>query len=130
MAPRAKRRRSNGARRRKRIRTVSANERWLHLSALDEDTHTTLQTLWRRASFLCSYSSFLLALMTVVQNSNAPHLNQHAVVQLVTHFTRQTTCYLALLRFWRRLDHILYDIPEEQEKKPRMLMLDMPRWHG
>ena len=32
MAPQAKRRRSNGARRRKALRDVSANERWLHLS--------------------------------------------------------------------------------------------------
>eukprot|EP00579_Thalassiosira_antarctica_P005980 CAMPEP_0201880734 /NCGR_PEP_ID=MMETSP0902-20130614/11247_1 /ASSEMBLY_ACC=CAM_ASM_000551 /TAXON_ID=420261 /ORGANISM="Thalassiosira antarctica, Strain CCMP982" /LENGTH=65 /DNA_ID=CAMNT_0048408795 /DNA_START=161 /DNA_END=358 /DNA_ORIENTATION=+ len=41
MAPRAKRRRTNGVRRRKPLGAVTANQRWLHLSAAGEPRRRT-----------------------------------------------------------------------------------------
>ena len=121
MAPIAKRRRSNGALRRKAVRMAATNDRWMHLYAGNITVRNTLQYVWKTTSRVSTYSVFLLALSHLVQESAGQDADMTLLTDIVSLFTRQTFCYVAMLRFWRRLDHVLHDIPTVEESVPRRL---------
>ena len=120
MAPRAKLRRTNGARHRRALRNATANLRCLHLSAGDVFVRTTLQSVWRRTSLVSSYSSFLLSVALTVERlavgTAADMAVIHHVIQL---FSMNTVCFMSLLQIWTRIDHLLYDITAEEEDQPQ-----------
>ncbi len=122
MAPSAKRRRSNDARRRKTLRRVSANERWMHLSAGDTAVRNTLQYCWEITTRISTYSVFLLALSHVVQDAAVQGADMEMLADIVSAFTGQKYYLIDMLQFWRRLDHYLYNIPRKEESQPCVLM--------
>ena len=68
MPSQAKRCRLNNARRRKSLGDVTANQRWLHLGAGAISVQSTLHSIWRQTSLLCSYSAFFLSVATIVED--------------------------------------------------------------
>lgn len=118
MARRAKRRASNGARRRQPLRRVPANARWMHLSAGEVSTRDRLQSVWGWTSILCSYSSTMLAIASVVSSAADDNADMDAIQEMVEYITVSTVCYLSLLQMWRTMDNLLYDISPEEEEQP------------
>ncbi|KAL9189077.1 hypothetical protein ACHAXT_011567 [Thalassiosira profunda] len=119
MAPRAKRRAANGARRRTTLRRVSANDRWLHLSAGDIDVRDTLQTIWGWTSIAASFSALLLALAVVVEDVAGPGADMAAIEEMIELFGISTISCMSLLEVWTALDTALFDITPEEEAQPR-----------
>ena len=66
MARRAKRSNFNGARRRKKKRQATANERWLHLGAGGVSARGTLQTAWEWTALAGSVAALLTTMSMVV----------------------------------------------------------------
>ncbi len=100
---------------------AATNDRWMHLYAGDITVRNVLQYVWKTTSRVSTYSVFLLALSHVVQESAGQDADMTLLSDIVSLFTRQSFCFVAMLRFWRRLDHILYDIPIAEETVPRLL---------
>ena len=71
-------------------------------------------------SCLASYSLFILALSLAVSVSAGPNIDYETISELIDLFTRQTICCATLVNLWRQIDHILYDIPFEEESRPRL----------
>lgn len=119
MARRAKRRLSNGLRRRKALRDAPANERWLHLGAGAISTRSTLHHAWRQTSLVCSYSSFLLTFAMTVETLAGGNPTDMAVIhQAIDLFSTNLLTYMSLLEIWTIMDHILHDITPEEEAQP------------
>jgi len=119
MAKRARRRQENGARRRNTLRRVSANDRWLHLSAGDITARNTLQMLWGWTSVFCSFSLYATTLSTVVSEAATSNVDAEMIDDMIELFNISTVCFVSLLRVLRSLDHALYDITLEEEAQPR-----------
>ena len=119
MAKRARRRISNGARRRKPLRRVSANDRWLHLSASDITARNTLQTVWGWTSVVCSFSLYLTALTTAIGEAAAANMIPAEIDDMLSLLGSNTACFISLLRVCRNMDSNLYDIAPVEEEQPR-----------
>ena len=120
MPARAKRRRLNGARRRKAMRKVAANERWMHLPAANVSVRATLQTCWRWSQIACAYSTMMTVLSLVAQgqaNMNA-NMDADAINALVANAALVTASFASFMHMWMQMDHILHDITPEEEAQP------------
>ena len=131
MARRAARRQSNGLRRRKALRDVTKNERWLHLAAGAVSARSTLHSVWRQTLTVCSYSSFLLSFSMTVETLLGGNHNDMAVIhQFVETMSLFHTSFMSLLEIWTTMDHLLHDITPEEESRPlqftrhKMLQID------
>ena len=118
MAKRARRRVSNGARRRKALRWVSANNRWLHLSASDITARNTLQTVWGWTSVICSFSLYLTALTAAIGEAAATNMNPAEINDMLSLLGYNTACFISLLQVCRNMDSNLYDITPVEERQP------------
>ena len=119
MAPRAKRRQSNGLRRRKALREVSSNVRWLHLGAGAISVRGTLHSVWRHTSLVCSYSSFLLSFaMTIETFSGGNSADMEAIHLAIELFSLNLTSFMSLLEICNTMDHLLHDISSAEESLP------------
>ena len=98
MAPRAKCCQSNGLRRCKALREVSSNVCWLHLGAGAISARSTLHSVWRHTSLVCSYSSFLLSFaMTIETLFGGNSADMEAIHLAIKLFSLNLTSFMSLL---------------------------------
>ena len=112
-----KRRAVNGRRRRKPVRQVSPNERWLHLTAGAVSNQQTLQTCTVWAMAASTYCTLLTALGLCVQGTG---LDSDAVKALVANAAITAASYCSVLHLFTDWDHLLHDIPPEHDRVPAM----------
>ena len=112
-----KRRAVNGRRRRKPVRQVSPNERWLHLKAGAVSNQQTLQTCTVWAMAASTYCTLLTALGLCVQGTG---LDSDAVKALVANAAITAASYCSVLHLFTDWDHLLHDIPPEHDRVPAM----------
>lgn len=117
MARHPKRRRLNDAIRRKPIRNVHVNARDLHLSAIHASLMRTLHKIWSKQVVFANYWMFYVGYFIVFEQilSTDPNPNNNAfdsAVDGVRNFCAANAClYVALVRQWTEIDHLLFDIP-------------------
>ena len=98
MARRAKRRQSNGLRRRKALCDVTSNHRWLHLNAGAISAQSTLHGVWHRTSLVSIYSSFLLAFsLNLEALVNIEHVDRAVIHRPIDLLTSMLTYCMSMM---------------------------------
>jgi hypothetical protein len=116
MAPSAKRRRLNGARRRRPLREVARNARWMHLHASEVSARRVLHTLWA-SHMTTSTMSMVLFMMTLLLQEllNDEDDISDDLDDVIMAMCASVSCYVSFVQRWMNLDHTLYDIPLYEE---------------
>lgn len=116
MAPSAKRRRLNGARRRRPLREVARNARWMHLHASEVSARRVLHTLWA-SHMTTSTMSMVLFMMTLLLQEllNGKDDISDDLDDVIMAMCASVSCYVSFVQRWMNLDHALYDIPLYEE---------------
>ena len=119
MAPSAKRRRLNDARRRRPLREVARNARWMHLHASEVSARRVLHSLWASHMTDSSMTMFLFTLIVLIQEVLMEIDDDDGMSEdiddIIMAMAGLVSCCVGFVQTWMMMDHHLYDIPRQEE---------------
>ena len=126
--PRHARRSAGGAVRRDAKRRKPSNDRWMHLGSSEVSARTVIQRGWAQCNRAVTRASYFGAMMLAFRQaiSQTDPAIATALQPVISVLLVQIAVFSQTANNYRNLDHLLYDIPEEEYRYHRT---QRPRQH-
>ena len=106
-----------GYRRQKPVRQAAGNQRWLHLSSGDVSARDNLQTVWGWSTMACCLTTFAIALTAALEGVMDEDSDVRLVYDALEALLTLSLGYTAIAKNLLEFDHILYGIPQDEERQ-------------